>query len=68
MKLIKLIGHYRTWKDGEVLEMGESKCEELVGLGRAEYVEEEKPKRKYVRRKKTKEMKPARKKRGYKTK
>lgn len=67
MPKIKLITSYRTWAAGEILETDKAKCEELVSLGRAEWVEKEEPKKKRGR-KRTKEMKPARRKRTYKTK
>lgn len=56
MKKIKLLTSYRTWDEGEIVEMGDAKCEELIKLGRAKFWAE------------SKEMIPKRRKRAYKTK
>lgn len=59
MPKIKLIKQYRTIMPGIIFEETQEKCDELVRLGLGEIVKSGK---------KTKEMKPAKKKRGYKTK
>jgi len=42
MPKIKLLSDYRHLKAGEITEQWESKCEDLVKDGRAEYVEKPK--------------------------
>jgi len=63
MPKVKLISSYLDNPAGTIYETDFEKCQQLVDLGRAEWVEKKKPEKK-----KTKEMKPARKKRTYKTK
>ncbi len=70
---IKLLTDYRSYKTGEEIESIDiTKCKELVSIDRAVWIEEpheEKPvKRRIQLKRKTKVMKPKRRKRGYLTK
>ena len=39
MPRIQLLTSYRDKQKGEIIEMGHSKCEELISLGRAKYIQ-----------------------------